>query len=381
MSFFPHDTSPLEGYSSSSFPFSPQHHVWEPISLILSLLLTLSIFIFRYVRRYIRPEVMNSCTDLVKMETAPTKKKQKIDSGNGSSSTRSPPSRADTNGLEHKSNMGDSLKLEAAQMDIIAPDGDMIVEIGDEGYQLRVHSLFLSNASPILECLVEQASKKLEQQSDGPSRKLVVKSTNDTTVWRILCRLLHLQNMEAVGMLTAKKFQQLAWTASTYECADRIFFAAEFMFRSPTPQTLSSAQDCWYFVTASYWIDNTRAFWVYTAQILKVHHGSFLRFAAHLPEQNQNSEAFSYKLCCKFSCEDVLLRFKILTAKIVALEERRTSLKSYDVDPQLRGLCLGCFQASTDDFALRPTCNSCTKIEHLARTLQEPTSSPADRSP
>jgi hypothetical protein len=172
----------------------------------------------------------------------------------------------------------------------IAADGDVILVVGPEKVRLRVHSLFLKEASKPFSAMLGPDWKEGQDMlgRDGPV-ELALPEDNATAL-RLICAIIHHRNKRLPLTLPASDVLAIAVTADKYDCVNALKFACGNWLR---PEQ-NEAHDLMLLTAAAYLFQDVKAFKEITRAMVLNHKGPYLALSCEEVES-----AMTWRVFCK----------------------------------------------------------------------------------
>ena len=196
----------------------------------------------------------------------------------------------------------------------IAPVGDIVLVVGNQGTRLRVHSVCMRNVSKVFDAMFGPHFSK-GQPSSGGSPKEIAMPDDDASAMTIVCNVIHHRNDVLPDVLEASELVQLALVADKYDCALTLrYVMIQWLdFKDPVPFASLG-----HLLIAVYVIDNPDAFWRITHLLIN---GTAISFQFLVDKRYD--EIIPWSVYCK--CKPVLGKlFLLLIALPDLLEAART---------------------------------------------------------
>ena len=159
----------------------------------------------------------------------------------------------------------------------IARDGDVVVVAGREKKRMRVHSLFLKNASKVFSAMFGpnfNEGHKLRCSFGGTTE--LDMPEDDPAALSVIFRIIHGRNESLKDTLTPRQIMQVTITADKYDCLVPLTFAAEYWFKPQEVTSFHNPHKMWEMMTAAYWINHDRGFKDLTLALMLGYSGSYL---------------------------------------------------------------------------------------------------------
>lgn len=152
----------------------------------------------------------------------------------------------------------------------IAPQGDVIPFIGNQGTRLRIHSLFLRFASPVFAAMFGPYFDE-GQDLESTATKEVAMSEDDARAVLIVCVILHHHTDRLPKNLASETVFQVAKTADKYDCLKALHFASQELLSRGCAGARPSA----YMMAAAYLFKDSTGYEYYARQLLECHDSPF----------------------------------------------------------------------------------------------------------
>ncbi|KAF4968763.1 hypothetical protein FSARC_3892 [Fusarium sarcochroum] len=212
-------------------------------------------------------------------------------------------------------------------LEIIIPEGNIILVVGPQELRVQVSSHLLCLASPVFDAMLNSnfAEGTKLRESGGEPVEIVLPEDNGRAVLHALKTLYGAD--PAMLQLKPKEIQELAFMADKYDMASR-FALAGTAWTSFVPK---NAEDCWNLMTAAYWLGLHTGFHnLSRVFISKMEHNDVFRLANETPDET-------------------------LGLKLGILLLRRAEVQN--LPRPVGGLCLNCFCKAKDDaLGMEPDC-------------------------
>lgn len=170
-------------------------------------------------------------------------------------------------------------------IDFTGQKGDIVLVTGAEKSRLRVYSLFLSHVSPILESSLKQTGVGVTAvRYSNDTIPEVIFSEDDSVAFIMLCGVLH--SHKTNQRARNKDIQSLAILADKYKCTHALSYVTHYWLSVGLRQASRKlAQDCWYSMTAAYWLQLPDLFCYWSGQLVSSHRDrSFLVFGNQITD-------------------------------------------------------------------------------------------------
>ncbi|KAF7557871.1 hypothetical protein G7046_g5934 [Stylonectria norvegica] len=215
-----------------------------------------------------------------------------------------------------------------------ALDGDLILVVGEEKAQIRVHSLFLKTASLVFAAMLGpnfSEGKRLRESSGDPV--FVDLPDDEPEAFATVCHVLHGSN-KIIEELSIEGMADVAVLVDKYDFVSRFKFPVYWWFEFVSKNQKDYANNprtIWDLMIMAYWLQQRRFFHRFGKE--------FAKYPGSPPSYGYAKEA-----------TDEALGFKLS----LLIERNRQAFKSSSLTA---GFCLGCFKVAQDDvLERRPQC-------------------------
>lgn len=175
----------------------------------------------------------------------------------------------------------------------IASNGDLVLEVGAEGAAIRVHSLFLKEASiPFASLLSPQWSEGQRPRDPDGSIRLALPD-DDPQAMTAICALLHHKHDMLPKEVAAREVLKIAVVADKYDLAQAVLPAVR-VWRKPR-----SVNDMLCFMAAAFLCRDVASFRELTRNLVLDHNGSLLGLTDELHERSVPGE-----ILCEFTANE-----------------------------------------------------------------------------
>jgi hypothetical protein len=171
----------------------------------------------------------------------------------------------------------------------LAPDGDLTLVVGSQQREIRVYSVLLNNASPVLKEIFLSQVQRFANMPFGTHRTYLHFPRDDAEAFSSLCTLLHKPNDQA-SRPSPEGFLRLVELSTRYKCAGSISFALRYWIELLIPERVEGSPgnlpDLWAIMVAAHILDDHRSFSRITALLIQAKTESFLEMA--LQDRNRD---------------------------------------------------------------------------------------------
>jgi hypothetical protein len=172
----------------------------------------------------------------------------------------------------------------------IAADGDVILVVGPEKVKLRVHSLFLKEASKPFSAMFGPDWKEGHMLGrDGPVE--VPLPDDNAAALKLICAIIHHRNKKMPQTLAAGDVLGIAITADKYDCVGALKYASGNWLQPLE----NEAHDLMLLTAAAYLFQNAQAFKEITKALILNHSGPYLDLSCEEVES-----AMTWRVFCKY---------------------------------------------------------------------------------
>ncbi|KAK3292383.1 uncharacterized protein B0H64DRAFT_406507 [Chaetomium fimeti] len=164
----------------------------------------------------------------------------------------------------------------------IAPDGDVVFIVGPTQRRIRVHSLFVKTASPVLDAmlgpnfkegqrLAETSSAETSSVKAGPVE--IELPEDDADAIEIILNIIHGRNNKVPEQLSPNKLLQVALAGDKYDCLVSLAFAIWAWIGC---KGINDPEELWALALSAYLFQEEEAFAEATSALIFNHEGSYI---------------------------------------------------------------------------------------------------------
>jgi hypothetical protein len=157
----------------------------------------------------------------------------------------------------------------------IAPDGDVVFVIGTTERRLRVHSLFVKAASPVLNAMLRPNFKEGHELAETGSVEIALPEDNGEAI-EIIFNVIHGRNDKVRQTLSPDEILQVAITSDKYDCFVSLAFAIRVWL---SHKDVSDPEELWVLAMAACLFRGQEAFAEATSALVFNHAGSYVDLA------------------------------------------------------------------------------------------------------
>ncbi|KAK4245502.1 hypothetical protein C7999DRAFT_16311 [Corynascus novoguineensis] len=157
----------------------------------------------------------------------------------------------------------------------IAPDGDVVFVIGPTERRLRVYSLFVKIASPVLKAMLRPNFEEGQQLAKTGSAEIALPE-DDAEAMEIILNVIHGRNDQVRDTLSPNELLQIAIASDKYDCCVSLAFAIRIWLRY---QGISDPEELWASAMAACLFREQEAFAEATSALVFNHAGSYIDLA------------------------------------------------------------------------------------------------------
>ncbi|KAL2192952.1 hypothetical protein P885DRAFT_64422 [Corynascus similis CBS 632.67] len=157
----------------------------------------------------------------------------------------------------------------------IAPDGDVVFVIGPSERRLRVYSLFVKTASPVLKAMLRPNFEEGQQLAKTGSAEIALPE-DDAEAMEIILNVIHGRNDQVRDTLSPNELLQVAITSDKYDCCAPLTFAIRIWLRR---KGISNPEELWASALVACLFREEEAFAETTSALVFNYAGSYVDFA------------------------------------------------------------------------------------------------------
>jgi hypothetical protein len=161
----------------------------------------------------------------------------------------------------------------------IAQDGDVVFIIGQSRKRIKVHSLLLSNASPVFKAMLGPYFKEGRQLAQTGLAEVELPE-DDPDNAEVIFNVIHGQNENVPESLGAKQLLEVATMTDKYDCVLSLAFAFESWLNYITT---TDASQSWIAAMVALASSRPKSFAEATSALLLNHSGSYLDLTRNGP--------------------------------------------------------------------------------------------------
>ena len=157
----------------------------------------------------------------------------------------------------------------------IAPDGDVVFVVGTTERRLRVYSLFVKAASPVLNAMLRPNFKEGHELAETGSVEIALPE-DDAEAIEIIFNVIHGRNDKVRQTLSPDEILQVAIASDKYDCFVSLAFAIRVWL---SRKGVSDPEELWVLAMAACLFREQEAFAEATAALVFNHVGSYVDLA------------------------------------------------------------------------------------------------------
>ncbi|KXX80335.1 hypothetical protein MMYC01_204671 [Madurella mycetomatis] len=169
-----------------------------------------------------------------------------------------------------------TLKEESAQSIVnIAPDGDVVFVVGPTKKRLRVYSLFIKTASPVLNAMLHPSFEEGQRLAKTGSVEIALPEDNAEAI-EIIFNVIHGRNDKVQAKLSPNELLQVAIANDKYDFFVPLAFAIRIWL---SRQGVSDPEELWALAMAACLFSEQEAFTAATSALVFNHEASYISLA------------------------------------------------------------------------------------------------------
>ncbi|KAK3293822.1 uncharacterized protein B0H64DRAFT_173440 [Chaetomium fimeti] len=157
----------------------------------------------------------------------------------------------------------------------IAPDGDVVFVIGTTEKRVRVYSLFVKAASPVLNAMLGPNFEEGQQLAKTGSAEIALPEDNVEAI-EIIFNVIHGRNDKVRETLSPRELLQVAIVSDKYDCSVSLAFAIRVWL---SPRGGSDPEELWALAMAAYLFREREAFEKATSALVFNHGESYINLS------------------------------------------------------------------------------------------------------